>query len=47
MPTRFCVKNIGKPSSISMAKDIIRNIGETRIKRKKAKSLLSIRIKRV
>ena len=47
MPTRFWLKNTGNPSSINMAKDIIRNTGEKRIKKKKANSLLSIRIKRI
>ncbi len=47
MPTRFCVKNIGKPSSISIARDTKIKIGKKKIKSKSAKSLLNIRIKRI
>jgi len=47
MPTRFWVKNIGRPSSISIKRDTKRKMGEKIINKKRAKSLLNIRIKRI
>lgn len=44
MPTRFCVKKIGKPSSMRIATATIRNIGAKIIKRKRAKNLENILI---
>lgn len=45
MPTRFWVKRTGYPSSISIAIDTNRNIGEKRNNKISAESLLSIIIK--
>ena len=42
MPTRLCLKNIGKPSSNSITNATIKKIGEKRKSRIKAKTLLSI-----
>ncbi len=42
MPTRFCVKKIGKPSSIRIAKETKKKIGENNTNRKRAKSLDNI-----
>ena len=42
MPTRFWLKNIGNPSSISIVKPTIKKIGEKNKSRIKAITLLSI-----
>lgn len=42
MPTRFCVKKRGQPSSINIPIDTIKKIGESNRKINKARSLLSI-----
>ena len=42
MPTRFCVKKIGKPSCIIITMATIKNKGEKIMSSKTAKSLLII-----
>ena len=42
MPTRFCLKNIGDPSSMNMAKATARKIGDNINKRIMANKRLNI-----
>lgn len=42
MPTRFCLKNMGDPSSMNMAKATARKIGENIMRTKKANKRLNI-----
>ncbi len=47
MPTRFCLKNMGDPSSMNMAKATARMTGDKINKRIKASKRLSIRRERI
>jgi hypothetical protein len=42
IPTRFCLKNIGEPSSINIAKATTRKIGDKIMRPMKANKRLSI-----
>lgn len=44
MPTRFCLKNIGDPSSITMVKATTKKTGDKIIKIKLAKRRFTIEI---